>query len=106
MPTYADTVMDNTMENLMRLSAPTKAPLIYLHDVEGNLIKVGSGRPTLLAFFRDAACPFCNMQLFQLVKRHARLSSMGLDIIAVFASSPHDVRRFVLAKHRPFPVAA
>ena len=90
----------------MQLLAPSKAPTVHLQDIDGKLIKVGDGRPTLLAFFRDAACPFCNMQLYQLTQRYDKLSAMGLEIVAVFASSPEEVKRFILARPRPFPVVA
>lgn len=90
----------------MRLTAPTLAPQVQLHDINGNLIEVGTGKRTLLAFFRDAACPFCNMQIYRLTQHHAELAALGLDIIAVFASTPEEVKRFVLARPRPFRVAA
>lgn len=90
----------------MKLSAPDLAPKVQLRDIEGNVIKVGEGRPTLLAFFRDAACPFCNMQLYKLTQQYEQLSAMGLDIVAVFASTPEEVKKFILARPRPFPVAA
>lgn len=90
----------------MKLSAPSLAPKVKLSDIDGNVIEVGSGKRTLLAFFRDAACPFCNMQIYRLTQRHAELAALGLEIIAVFASTPEEVRRFVMTRPRPFPVAA
>lgn len=90
----------------MRLSTPSKAPKVLLKDTDGNVIHVGQGRRTLLVFFRDAACPFCNLHLYQLTQRYQALSALGLDVVAVFASTPAEVKRFVLARPRPFPVAA
>ena len=90
----------------MRLSAPALAPKVQLRDIHDNLIEVGNGKRTLLAFFRDAACPFCNMQIYRLTQRHAGLAALGLNVIAVFASTPEEVKRFVLACPRPLPVAA
>lgn len=90
----------------MRLSTPSKAPKVLLKDSDGNVIHVGQGRRTLLVFFRDAACPFCNLHLYQLTQRFRGLEALGLDVVAVFASTPAEVRRFVLARPRPFPVAA
>ena len=37
---------------------------------------------------------------------HAALSSLGLDIVAVFTSTPEAVQRFVARKPRPFSVVA
>lgn len=90
----------------MRLIAPTEAPIVKLADIHGKPIVVGTGRPMLLAFFRDAACPFCNMRIFELTQNHKNLEAMGLDIVAVFASTPEEVKRFVLQRPRPFKVAA
>jgi peroxiredoxin len=79
---------------------------VLLKDINGNIVQVGEGRRTLLAFFRDAACPFCNMRIYQLTQHYSELHAMGLDVIAVFASTPEDVKRFILARPRPFAVAA
>ncbi|SEI44013.1 redoxin domain-containing protein [Frateuria terrea] len=91
----------------MRLSAPTKAPLLHFVDIYGQPVDVGkSGRRTLLCFFRDAACPFCNFRIYELTNRHAALQALGLDIVAVFTSTPEAVQRFVARKPRPFSVIA
>ncbi|HEX7368903.1 MAG TPA: peroxiredoxin-like family protein [Rhodanobacteraceae bacterium] len=92
----------------MRLKSPTHAPWLTLKDIHGQPVAIGgaSGRRTLLCFFRDAACPFCNFRIYELTQHHASLSSLGLDIIAVFTSTPEEVRRFVARKPRPFTVIA
>jgi peroxiredoxin len=41
-----------------------------------------------------------------LTRHHAALSALGLDIVAVFTSSPEQVRRFVARQTRPFQVVA
>lgn len=91
----------------MRLSAPSKAPLLAFEDIYGRPVVIGGkGRRTLLCFFRDAACPFCNFRIYELTSHHAALSALGLDIVAVFASTPEAVQRFVARKPRPFSVVA
>ena len=91
----------------MRLTAPLKAPLLNLVDTDGQRVVVGGpGRRTLLCFFRDAACPFCNFRIYELTEHYAELSALGLDIAAVFASTPDDVRRFVARQRRPFRIVA
>jgi peroxiredoxin len=91
----------------MRLTAPTKAPYLDLVDIYGKPVPIGTGsRRTLLCFFRDAACPFCNFQIYQLTQRYPALSALGLDIVAVFTSTPEEVKRFVSRHPRPFPVVA
>ena len=91
----------------MRLNAPSRAPLLQFVDIYGRRVDIGgSGRRTLLCFFRDAACPFCNFRIYELTNHHPALSSLGLDIVAVFTSTPEAVQRFVARKPRPFSVIA
>lgn len=92
----------------MTLTATDKAPERVLVDVSGIRVKVGAanGRRTLLCFFRDPACPFCNYRVYELTFRHAEFAQLGLDVVAVFSAAADDVRRFVTRKPRPFPVIA
>ncbi len=91
----------------MRLLAPLPAPALSLVDIHGQQISIGGrGRRTLLSFFRDAACPFCNFRIFELTHHHQALSALGLDVVAVFGSSREDVLRFVARHPRPFRIAA
>jgi peroxiredoxin len=91
----------------MRLSAPAHAPKLALTDIEGKPVRIGSNnRRTLLCFFRDAACPFCNFRIYELTNQHAELAARGLDIVAVFSASQADVLRFAGHRPRPFQIAA
>lgn len=91
----------------MRLTAPTAAPRITLDDIDGKPVALGgSGRRTLLCFFRDAACPFCNFRIYELTQHYPAMQELGLDVVAVFAATPEQVRRFVAQKPRPFAVIA
>jgi peroxiredoxin len=91
----------------MRLSAPTMAPRLEMTDIYDHPVQIGSGqRRTLLCFFRDAACPFCNFRIYELTSHHQDLSRLGLDIVAVFSSTREEVKRFVARHPRPFRVVA
>ncbi len=91
----------------MRLLAPSPAPTLDLLDIHGQPIVIGgTGRRTLLSFFRDAACPFCNFRIYELTSHHQSLSALGLDIIAVFSASQAEVLRFAGHRPRPFSIAA
>ncbi|MBS0569911.1 MAG: redoxin domain-containing protein [Proteobacteria bacterium] len=91
----------------MRLKAPAPSPKLTLIDINGRPVEIGgNGRRTLLNFFRDASCPFCNFRIYELTKHHAALSRLGLDIVAIFTSTPEKVRQFVTRHPRPFPVIA
>jgi len=89
----------------MRVLANTPAPQLKLADIYGQRVSIGGpGRRTLLCFFRDAACPFCNFRIYELTNRHHVLAALGLDVVAVFTSTPQAVRRFVARQRRPFRV--
>ena len=91
----------------MRLIAPSQAPALALVDIQNRRVAIGGkGRRTLLSFFRDAACPFCNFRIYELTERHRSLAALGLDVVAVFQASESDVRHFVARKPRPFQVIA
>lgn len=91
----------------MRLIAPSQAPALALVDIQNRRVVIGgNGRRTLLSFFRDAACPFCNFRIYELTERHRALTALGLDVVAVFQSSADDVRHFIARKPRPFHVVA
>ena len=92
----------------MRLKPPTIAPQLAFTDIYGKTTMIGgaTGRRTLLCFFRDASCPFCNFRIYELTNRHERLAGRGLEIIAVFAATPERVKRFAARKPRPFTVVA
>ena len=91
----------------MRLTAPTRAPQLRMVDIYGKPVEIGTGQNrTLLCFFRDAACPFCNFRVYELTHHYPGLHALGLDIVAVFTSTPEEVKRFVARKPRPFRVVA
>lgn len=80
---------------------------LLLPALDGREFDLGSlaGRPYLLAFFRFAGCPFCNLRLHELV---TRLSELGPDfgIVAVFDSPLDNLRRHTERHQAPFPVLA
>lgn len=91
----------------MKLLAPLPAPALGLVDIHGRPIEIGGrNRRTLLCFFRDAACPFCNFRVYELTHHHQALAALGLDVIAVFGSPREDVLHFIARHPRPFRIAA
>ena len=93
-------------KDMARLKAPTIAPQVKLTDTDGNTIEFGNGKRTVLTFYRDPACPFCNFHLYLLTNKYHELQQYGLQFVAVFSAEPSEVKRFILARPRPFPVAA
>lgn len=63
------------------------------------------GKPYLLAFFRFASCPFCNLRLHQLIQRKEELPA-DFAIVAVFESSLTELQRYAERHLAPFPILA
>ncbi|MDH5633465.1 MAG: peroxiredoxin family protein [Gammaproteobacteria bacterium] len=91
-----------------RVKAGEMARNFSLPDISGDPIQLSDyqGRNVLLSFFRDASCPFCNLRLYELTRKHAEYRSHGLEIIAVFNSSVDVVERYLGKRERPFPLLA
>ncbi|MCK4865389.1 MAG: redoxin domain-containing protein [Gammaproteobacteria bacterium] len=86
-----------------------RAPDFTTTDLDGNTIQISDyvGKKTLLVFFRFASCPLCTVRFAQLIQNYPEYSKKGLNIIAVFESSPEYIRRYVNDKRKvPFPIIA
>lgn len=91
----------------MRITAPRTAPELALRDIHGQMLNIGkTGRKTWLSFFREANCPFCNFRVYELTHNYTGFASMGLDIVAVFASDAAAVNKFIARQARPFYMVA
>ncbi|MDH5633466.1 MAG: peroxiredoxin family protein [Gammaproteobacteria bacterium] len=79
-----------------------------LKDLHGQSVRLSDfrGKRVLLSFFRDAGCPFCNLRLFELTSRYNHYQQQGLEIVTVFYSTPHTVKRFLGNRNRPFALLA
>lgn len=90
----------------MRLKEGDPAPAFQVEDINGNGISLEdySGRMLLLAFFRYASCPYCNLRISQLIAKYPDLHEQGLDILAFFHSPKKSILRYV-GKQKPlFPI--
>lgn len=90
----------------MRLTAMKPAPPLELRDIDDKPVILASGRKLLLSFFDEASCPFCNARVFDLTHNYRDFASKGLDIVVVFNSTDHDIRRFIAKHPRPFRMVA
>lgn len=90
----------------MSLATPTPTPIRRFVDIYGKTVYVGNSQPVLLAFFRDALCPFCHFRIFELTQHYERLKQMGLKVVAVFSATPEDVKTFYSKRKPPFPLVA
>lgn len=91
----------------MRLEPGDKSTPIRLPAIDGSEFDSESlrGRPYLLAFFRFAGCPFCNMRLHELVSRHDELGD-EFRVVAVFDSPLDNLIRHAEGHQAPFPILA
>lgn len=90
----------------MKLEKNKPLPPVRLLDKNGAPIALDTGKRTLLAFFRDTNCPFCNARLFMLTHRYKDYAAAGLQIVAFFSASHEQVEEFLRIRPRPFPVIA
>lgn len=89
------------------LSTNLTAPTFRLNDVFGRMIDLDSyrGNRVLIAFFRHAGCPFCNLRVHALTKVHAELKSKGLEMIFFFESKEPVILRSTFHKEvSPIPL--
>ena len=86
----------------MPLQAGDSAPNFEIYDVEGNLITLAQfrGRKVMLAFFRFAACPFCNLRVHELAAKYPLLKNK-IEIIAVFQSPAETLDKHRIAQKLP-----
>lgn len=91
----------------MRRAPGNQIGNIRLPTLDGAPFALDSlrGRRLLLAFFRFASCPFCNLRVHELV-RHFPEFGERFAVVAIFESSPENLRRFAARHAAPFPVLA
>jgi len=91
----------------MRLSSGSKVRKLTLPAIDGTTFDIASlaGRPFMLAFFRFASCPFCNMRVHELVQRFDEFGN-DFSIAAVFDSPLDNLSKHTEGQHAPFPILA
>lgn len=79
----------------MRLEKNITAPLFNLKDIFGRIIDLNAYRQkkVLIAFFRHAGCPFCNLRVHALSKAAQELKSLDLEMIFFFESKEKVILR-------------
>ena len=92
----------------MRLREGQLAPDFDTGDIYGRRVMLERyrGRLTLLSFHRAAVCPLCNLRLAHLIRRADAYRRAGLEIIAVFESSPARAHHYLDRQRAPFPIIA
>lgn len=78
-----------------KLKLNTRAPHFSQDDVFERTIDLETyrGKKVLVAFFRHAGCPFCNLRVHNLMKVHEDLKEQGLEMIFFFESKKDIILR-------------
>jgi peroxiredoxin len=78
----------------MKLQIHSTAPDFSTTDIYGKAVQLSQlkGKKILLSFFRNVACPFCNLRVHQLNKLAPELKENGLEMIFVFETP----KKFIL----------
>jgi thioredoxin-dependent peroxiredoxin len=85
---------DQFMVGSMRLRAGDTVKPINLPGIDGATFHLESlkGKRLMLSFYRFASCPFCNLRIHELVKRHDELGK-AFSLVAVFDAEIDDLKR-------------
>jgi peroxiredoxin Q/BCP len=81
----------------MRLQEGEYAPLFHARDLQGRSVALANyyGGPTLIAFYRAAACPVCCLRLWHLLRRVTHLYQPTLQVIVLVDSAPAAAERYL-----------
>jgi len=92
----------------MRLNAGDTAPPFETTAIDGRSIRLDGfrGQKLLLAFFRYASCPLCNLRISELIRHQPALQMKGLHIVAIFQSPPERLPQYAGRQDPPFPLVA
>jgi peroxiredoxin len=93
---------------ITKLKRGDLAPTFHGIDQNGQTISLDDtrGKKVLVAFFRNAACALCNLQVHQFIKRFPTWNEHGLEIVALFESPVENVHAHVGTQQAPFPLLA
>jgi len=89
----------------MRLTKNSTAPNFSNLDLDNIAFQLSNPRKKLLllAFFRYASCPLCNLRVHELIKNYPFLKDR-LEIIAVFQSPANKIKQYVGKQAIPFSI--
>ncbi len=89
------------------LKTGDSAPQVALSDINGQSFSYNDfskDQKVLLAFFRFAGCPVCNVRVHELSNAYESLKKEGVEIVAVFESSPQVLKAYQQDFEFPFRI--
>lgn len=97
---FADEV-PNDPAAVKPLPVGAQVPDGRLRDLNGeeiDFLKTATEKPSVVIFYRGGWCPYCNIQMEQLIALEPRLKALGYQILAISPDSPASMRES-LKKH-------
>ncbi len=87
----------------MRLKEQEFAPHFCAKDINGDDFDLATPRtkPLLIAFFRYASCPLCNLRVHELIENYDELNKK-LDIVLIFQSPKSKIEKYVGKQDIPY----
>jgi peroxiredoxin len=88
-------------EDVHPLAVGKPVPDGFLTNLEGRKVefkKLVAQKPTVLIFYRGGWCPYCNLQMGQLVKIEPKLVELGYQVLAISPDKPEKLKES-LDKH-------
>jgi len=87
----------------MRLKENEIAPSFSVVDMNGKAFDLDSPRekPLLIAFFRYASCPLCNLRVHELIENYENLNDK-IEIVLIFQSPKEKIEQYVGKQKIPY----
>ena len=87
----------------MRLKENEIAPSFSVVDMNGKTFDLDSPRekPLLIAFFRYASCPLCNLRVHELIENYENLKDK-IEIVLIFQSPKEKIEQYVGKQNIPY----
>ena len=91
----------------MRLKKGDKLKKLNLPSVSGKNFRLSNirGSKSLISFYRFAQCPFCNLRIHELIKRHDEFKG-DLKIVAIFDAPLDHLIKSMERHEAPFEILA
>jgi peroxiredoxin Q/BCP len=93
----------------MRLNPGDNTPDFNVKDINGKPVRLAdyADRDVLLCFYRYAGCPFCGLDLKELIAFHRKMSlTCALEVVVFFQSPASQVLSIHGKMDAPFPIVA
>ncbi len=91
-----ESALPNSPEEVHPLGVGDSVPdgtLTTLGGKKVSLQSLVSQKPSVLIFYRGGWCPYCNLQMGQLVKVEPDLEKLGYQVLAITPDQPEELKK-------------